>query len=258
MGLVEAGAGLGMIFSLGLLPFLAGNFGLPATFLILPVLAALVLATVLLGLPSLKPQAGGSMRTRFLTLGVNRCFWYLLAYLFLMLLSHYCVFGWLPTFLRNHFGYSSVKAGLTSTLVIVALIVGSPSAGVLSDRFHARTPVLLWGSIMALIAFTLFLVAPNPAVIVVASLLSGISAAFTIPMSMIVIGETFGSGGAGLAVSVAVMTGQIASSLSGMVFGYVLQTRGTFTAVWGLALVFAAGSIPFLVAANRIMKKTPG
>jgi hypothetical protein len=75
---------------------------------------------------------------------------------------------------------------------------------------------------------------------------------------MIVIGETFGSGGAGLAVSVAVMTGQIASSLSGMVFGYVLQTRGTFTAVWGLALVFAAGSIPFLVAANRIMKKTPG
>jgi hypothetical protein len=42
--------------------------------------------------------------------------------------------------------------------------------------------------------------------------------AFTIPVLIMFVGETFGATGAGLAVSVAVMAGQIASSLSGGCF----------------------------------------
>jgi hypothetical protein len=51
MGFVEVGAGIGMIFSLTLLPLLAKELGLFKAFLVLPVLAAVVLGSVLWGLP---------------------------------------------------------------------------------------------------------------------------------------------------------------------------------------------------------------
>jgi hypothetical protein len=43
-----------------------------------------------------------------------------------------------------------------------------------------------------------------------------------------------------------------------MLFGYVFQARNTFTAVWGLALMIAAGSIPFLLRATAIIKRWKG
>jgi MFS family permease len=111
---------------------------------------------------------------------------------------------------------------------------------------------------MSVIGFILFLLSPEPKVVAGAALLSGISMAFTIPVLMIVVGETFGATGPGLAVSVTAMAGQIASSFSGMLFGYVFQTRNTFTAVWGLALIIAAGSIPFLLSATKIINRMKG
>jgi predicted MFS family arabinose efflux permease len=220
----------------------------------LPVLALLILVGLFFGLSSEQPEPGVSIRARFLSLGVNRSFWYLLTYFFLGMLAHYAVLAWLPTFLRNAFGYSAVRAGLASTLVTIALVVGSPLAGMLSDRLRSRTSVLLLGSILSAVAFALFLFSPGPGVALGAALLSGIGMAFTIPVLVILVGEAFGSSGAGLAVSAAVTTGQIASSLSGMLFGYVLQTRSSFVAVWGLALVIAAGSIPFLLLAVGAIK----
>jgi len=80
-----------------------------------------------------------------------------------------------------------------------------------------------------------------------AALLAGVSMAFSIPVLIILVGETFGSAGAGLAVSVVGAVGQISSSISGFFFGYTLQASGTSAAVRGLALVFAAGRIPFLL-----------
>ena len=174
-----------------------------------------------------------------------------------MMLSHYCVMGWLPTFLRGHFGYSAIRAGLTSTLVTLALMVGSPLAGVLSDRFGSRTSMLLTGSIMAVVALLLFLLRPDVMLVMGAAVLAGMSMAFTIPLSMVLAGEKFGARGTGLAVSIAAMTAQIASSLSGLLFGYVLQRWNTFAAVWGLALMFSVGSIPCLLLAIKLMKRDP-
>ncbi len=258
MGFVEVGAGIGMIFSLTLLPLLAKEFGLFKAFLVLPVLAALVLGGVLWGLPSERTAGTPSARAGILVLAGNRCFWYLATYFFLGMLAHYSVMGWLPTFLRIDFGYSSVRAGLAATFVTIALIVGSPLAGMLSDRLGARAPVLLCGSVMSVVGFALLLVGRQPGMVIAAALISGTSMAFTIPVLIMFVGETFGATGAGLAVSVAVMAGQIASSLSGMLFGYVFQARNTFTAVWGLALMIAAGSIPFLLRATAIIKRWKG
>ncbi len=253
IGFVEVGSGLGMILSLSLLPILARYFNLTIAYLVLPVVALFVLFGASFGLTSQPPQATTSFKTRVLTLGLTTGVWYLLGYFFLLMLAHYCVFGWLPTFLRTTLGYSAVKAGLASTVVTAALILGSPLAGTLSDRLGARMPVLIMGSIMSILSLLLFLVNLGPAWIIAASLLSGTSMAFTIPVVMILAGEKFGAAGAGLAVSAAAMTGQIASALSGVVFGYTLQTSHTFTAVWGLALLIAAGSVPFLLKAGKTM-----
>jgi MFS family permease len=151
MGCVEMGAGAGMAFSLILLPFLAEHSALETTFLSLSALAALVLAATLVFLPSAPPVPINKSRGTRRALVKNPRFQSLLVFHFLGMLSTYAVLGWLPTFLRNDFGYSAVLAGLVSTLVTVALSVCSPFAGIVSDRLGKRTSVLVAGSFMALV-----------------------------------------------------------------------------------------------------------
>ena len=249
MGLVEAGAGTGMVVSLTVLPFLAERFDVELTFLMLSVLSAFVLGTVVLGLSSSRWQSNTVASAGIVALMRNGRFWHLIVYRFLGMLATYAAIGWLPTFIRVEFAYSAFHAGLVSTLmtVTVGLAVLSPVAGVISDRLGARTPVLLFGSVLSVLCFTLFLFSREPKVVMAAALLAGVSMAFTIPVLMILVGETFGRAGAGLVVSIAGTAGQISSSISGFVFGYALQAGGTFTAVWGLALILSAGRIPFLL-----------
>ena len=75
--------------------------------------------------------------------------------------------------------------------------------------------------------------------------------ALTIPLSQVLVGETFSGIGSGLAVSATNTSGRIAASIPGIVGGYVLQITGSFTGVWGLALLFGAGRIPFLLAVKE-------
>ena len=253
MGFVETGAGAGMFLSLTFLPLMAKEFDLVKAFLTLPVLAALVLTGILLGLPSTQPNGATTTHTKLALLGSNRSFWYLIIYFFLGMLANYAVFGWLPTFLRLNFGYPAVKAGFISALVTVALSVGSPLAGTLSDRLGTRIPILLCGSFMSMVGFTLFLICQEPMIVIGSALLLGVSMAFTIPVLMILSGEIFGPAGAGLAVSVAATTGQIASSFSGFIFGYAFQATNSFVSVWGLSLILVAGAIPFLFGARKTM-----
>jgi MFS family permease len=251
MGFVEMGAGAGMAFSLILLPLLAAHSALEATFLSLPVLAAMVLTATLAFLPSVPALDSNKSRGALRQLLKDRRFWNLLAFHFLGMLSVYAAMGWLPTFLRTDFEYSAVRAGLVSTLMTVALSVCSPLAGVASDRLGKRTPVLVAGSIMAGVGFTVFIVSHSAWAVLAAALLLGVSMAFTVPVLMIMVGEMFGQAGPGFSVSVAGTVGQVSSSLSGLVFGYALQVSSSFAVVWGLALVCTIARIPFLLGAKE-------
>ena len=177
--------------------------------------------------------------------------WNLLAFHFLGMLSIYAAMAWLPTFLRTDFSYSAVRAGVVSTLLTIGLSVCSPFAGVISDRLRRRTPVLLAGSVMAGAGFAVFILSGDAHVVLAAALLLGVSMAFTIPVLMIMVGETFGQVNLGFSLSVAGMVGQISSSLSGLVFGYALQASSSFTVVWGLALVCTVARIPFLLGVGE-------
>jgi hypothetical protein len=73
----------------------------------------------------------------------------------------------------------------------------------------------------------------------------------TIPLSQVLVGETFSGIGSGLAVAATNTAGRIAASLPGMVGGFILQVSGTFAAVWGLALLFGGARIPFVIAVRE-------
>jgi len=250
MGCVQAGAGIGMILPLALLPGLAQAFTPASAFLFLPGLSALVLSAVLLGMPRQGPPPGQPRRL-LAPLGAGPSFWYYLGYFFLMMLAYYAVFAWLPTYLRADLGYSAVDAGLASTLVSGALVVGSPLAGLASDRFRTRLSILLAGTVGAVIAFAVLLITTRPAVIIAASLLCGVSIACTVPIFMMLATEAVGAAGAGLAVSLGATVGQVASSLSGPLFGFIFERSGNFHLVWKSALIIAAASLPFLLLGWR-------
>lgn len=252
MGFVEVGAGAGQILSLVLLPFMAEKFDLTGAFLCLPLLSLIILLGILIGLRSVRKTSVTADRGELSSLLRTGRFWNLIAFHFLGMLAAYAVLGWLPTYLRTEFGYSSVQAGLMGALVNLAVAVCSPLAGIISDRMTTRIPVLVAGSVLSLPCFGLLLVSHNTTVVLVAALLVGASIAFTIPVLMILVGESFETVGAGLAVSIVGTLGQISSSLSGSLFGYILDSGGGFFAVWGLAMVFAAGRIPFLLRKRNV------
>ncbi len=251
MGFLEMGAGAGQILSLTLLPFLAGQWGLAQAFLVLPVFGVLVLGGVFVGMPRSRPVASPNRHGELRLLVRSSRFWNLIGFHFLGMLAVYAISGWLPTFARVDFGYTAVQAGLVGALVNVSLSLFSPLAGVTSDRLRSRPPVLLGGALLMAACLAVLTISRDPTVLLVTAFLAGVSAAFSIPVMVIYVGERFAAAGTGLAVSVAGTIGQVASSLSGPLCGYTLEATGTFAAVWGLTLAVAVVRIPLLFGARE-------
>jgi predicted MFS family arabinose efflux permease len=259
MGVVEMGAGAGAVFSLAILPLLAGSMDLRGSFLCLALLSVLTLVGILAGLPRIEGGPEGR-RARIPALSIlrERSFFHLAAFHFLGMLAVYAVLGWLPTYYRNQLGFSPFEAGLISGLVTVALSLASPLAGWASDRLGGRRPILLLGTALTTACFAVFLLEGPMALILGTTFLVGAGMAMTIPVLVVLVGESFAQERAGTAVSVVGTIGQISSSLSGVVFGWALQATGGFAAVWGLALLLSLGRIPFLFAGGAAGRKTDG
>lgn len=258
MGFMEAGAGVGQIFALTALPFLAGRLELAQAFLGVPVLAGLVLASILGGLhPSRSAAGSGKGSGDLLRLVRSTRFWYLVAFHFLGMLSIYALLGWIPTYFRTQFGYSAVEAGLVASLLNLGMGAFSPLAGTISDRLRARTPVVLAGSILLALVLGMLMVTQDPLVALIACALGGVAIAFCIPVLMILAGESFDRFGAGLALSISGTAGQIGGSLSGSVFGYALEATGSFPIVWGLALAVGTLRLPLLFAVGERRRPAP-
>ncbi len=251
MGFIQVGTGVGMVFSLTMLPAITGWFDLTRAFLSLPIVAACVLVGVVLGLPPTRPESKPMIWKQIGTLARCGPFWHMSAFHFLTMLTVYAVMGWLPTFLRIDFGYSATQAGINSSLVNVMMALSSPLAGYVSDRTGSRTPIMVFGSLLSVGCFAVLMVSGSKVFILITALLMGLSMALTIPLAQVLVGEAFSGIGSGLAVSATNTAGRIAASLPGAVGGYILQTTGTFTAVWGLALIFGAARIPFLLAVGE-------
>ena len=72
------------------------------------------------------------------------------------------VFGglWGVPFLKETFGLSSMVAAHEVSLVFIGFAAGAPLAGWLSEKLGFRKPIMLWGTLVGLLAITFVLYAP--------------------------------------------------------------------------------------------------
>jgi predicted MFS family arabinose efflux permease len=247
MGILQSGAGAGMVAGLFLMPLMSGWTGIPAAFLALAAATAAVLAGGAVWLPAgVSPRSGGEPAHRQIGgIAGQPTFLALSGSVFLALFSAYGITAWLPTYLANAFGFSRTAAGGLVAVVNVALLAASPVAGNLSDRIGARTPVILAGFGVLVASFALLAGVRSAAGVAVSTVLAGAGLALTLPVLTTLTTELFGIHRAGVAVSLNLAVGQIASTISGVLFGYVLDATRSFTLVWLLGLAIAlAGFVP--------------
>jgi MFS transporter, ACS family, hexuronate transporter len=248
MGMLQSGAGAGTVAALFLMPLASQWVGLSSVFLAAAAATAAVVAGSALWLPPDAPRRAAATEPALRQIsGIagQRAFAYLSATVFLALFSTYGITAWLPTYAANVFRFSRTAAGGLVAVVNVAMLAAAPLAGRLSDRAAARTPVILAGFGGLVASFALLATVPTAAAAIASTLLAGTGLALTLPILTTLTTELFGIERAGVAVSLNLAVGQIASTISGVLFGYVLDATRSFTLVWlsGLALA-AAGVVP--------------
>ncbi len=105
---------------------------------------------------------------------------------------------------------------------------------------------------MLALAFFLLVAIPGAAWVAASAALAGIGLALTLPIITTLTTEMFGIQRAGLAVSLNLAVGQVASTISGVLFGYILDATGSFARVWSVGLAVAACGIVPAVGLRRL------
>jgi len=247
MGMLQSGAGTGMIGGLFGLPLLAQVAGIRPAFLAVAAASVMVFGYGAACLPGgpLPRAAGGTIGHQIGTIVRDRYFVYLASCTFLGLFSAYGVTAWLPTYLRNEFRFTSAAAGAIASLINIALAAGAPLTGALSDRLGVRGPVIVGGFVTLALAFALLLGIRSAAAAGCAATIAGVGLALTLPILTTMTTEIFSVERAGVAVSLNLAVGQLASTISGVLFGIVLDATGSFRLVWSIGTaVAAAGVVP--------------
>jgi MFS family permease len=241
MGVLQSGAGTGMILGLFVMPLVSQATRVQTAFLAMAVASAAALAFAALGLPR-GMAAGPSGETapqQVAGIVRERAFMYLSSSAFLALFSAYGVTAWIPTYLRTVFGYGSAAAGAIASLINVALALASPGTGTLSDRLGMRGAVVLAGFGVLGLAFALLAGAHTALAVGLSAAIAGVGLALTLPIITTMTTDVFGIERAGVAVSLNLTVGQVASTISGVLFGFLLDTTRSFTAMWSVGLAVA-------------------
>lgn len=257
VGLLEAGAGVGMLLAVSAAPALTAWFSLPVVF----TLAALLSLPALLALrllPDGRPRAaaagGAPARSetpaqtqpgagpqpdapaRALDLARQPRFWYYAVQAMMAMAVVNGVVGWLPTYLKLS-ATGPVISGLTMALITGGQVLSALPAGSLSDLLGRRTPVIHLGSALMVLfpLAALFGLATGPVLLLLA-LLIGMGIGFS-GVSMGALGtELFGRRWAGTVISTAAAAAQASSALAGVLFGWIADQTGSFTSIWMLCL----------------------
>ena len=245
MGVLQSGAGTGMIVGLFALPLLAQVVGIRSAFLAVAAASVVTLGYGAACLPggTVSRAAGGTIGRQVGTIVRDRYFAYLASCTFLGLFSAYGITAWLPTYLRNEFRFTSAAAGAIASLINVGLAAAAPVTGALSDRLGLRGPVIAGGFGALALAFALLLGVHSAAASGCAAAIAGVGLALTLPILTTMTTEIFGVARAGVAVSLNLAVGQVASTISGVLFGIVLDKSGSFRLIWSIGTAAAAAGV---------------
>jgi MFS family permease len=235
MGLAQGGAGATIVLSILLMPPLFLAVGLSGAYSVYPILALLLLVGMTLVVPELQPDrhgGGGSVWS----LAKSGQFWILfMGFAFVGMLAQTAVLSWMPTYLRQEFGFGVAEAGAAGASVAAGLMVFSPIFGLLADRIGSPRRVMLLGSLLGLAGFVILLVAQSAWLAIAAGLLVSAGMAATVTMQIVYAGERFAAVGAGTAVAIVNTGGQLSQSLDGPFYGTILDFGYGFAAVWLVA-----------------------
>jgi len=252
MGILQSGAGLGAVGALILVPVGVAHFGMTGGLFTLPVFTLAILVVAVIMLPDVPPQER-TLRVAGAHTGIDwrPDFWQLLAISFTGMLATYGLLTWLPTYLTETFGYSTVRAGTFTSAANIALLVAAPLVGMLADLPHGRTLVVLGGSALAFVCYVAIVPKEPIAVVFVITILVGVSLAATTAPLMLFAGERFETGETARVVALMATVAQIGATLAGVVFGLVLAHSDRFQLIWivcaGLSLIRLILLIPFFL-----------
>ncbi|MFZ5817470.1 MAG: MFS transporter [Bacillota bacterium] len=239
MGLLEVGAGMGMLLTVTAAPALIAWLPLPVIFLATGGLA-LPAIVALLALPeapapprtapAAAPQAAPGIARGSELLRQPR-FWFYLLQTLLVMATINGLIGWFPTYLQQ-LGIEKVGVGLAMGLINVGQMGAAWPAGGISDRIGRRTPVIHTGSaLLILLPLALLFGASGATLLMVLATLYGMGIGISGVPTGTLGTELFGRRWAGTVSSAAAACSMIASSATGTLFGWIVDAGG-FTPIW--------------------------
>lgn len=254
IGIMEASAAMGMLFSLTLLPVFAqktsfsmvfGSFGAVAFVVFL---GAITLRGSKPAHDSRAIKQRESYSIRQLVL--------LLLIAFTGMLAVYGVLGWLPSYITEGLGYSKSKSAFAMALVTGMIAVGNPIGGRISDVVKKRELVITFGAMVVALGFIgLILVPGGWGVYAIGAILGmGISCSVT-PLTALVT-DIFGPTIAGSLAGAVNTSGQVASSISGYGYGFILDKTGDFRWIFGISAVAMLIRIILVFVVSKTSRKT--
>lgn len=151
--------------------------------------------------------------------------------------------------LSYDFGISAPTSGLTVSLLVLAVAVGSLFYGPLSDRI-GRKPVMVGSSFLVIVPTLLCGLAPNFAVLVVLRTLQGLLMPGLTSVAIAYVNEEFAGKGRGLAMGIYV---------SGLTLGGLFARVGSaaLTGVFNWRIALLAFTLPTLIAALVMWRLLP-
>lgn len=238
IGILEGAAGIGMLVTLTVFPVVSTNIPYRVLFLILSLLIIPILA-VFWKVPNIDEasNSGNSSISRNRNKGSlwkvlrNNRVQRLMAISFFGLFGIYAYLGWLPTYLQTVIGYTKQEAGLIMALVMIAQVIMAPLSGKISDKLGQRKAILIAGSGLAALGAVWLLVFKGWGIYFTAVVI-GTSISWSMAPMLTLATEVVGVQMAGSTISVTNTVGQIASAISGFLYGMIYDAMGDFKMIW--------------------------
>ena len=155
IGWVAMGSALATVLGLPLGRLVGQTFGWRATFALIALIAAAVMAAVYALLPRLPSRNAGSLRSLPLLARRPRLLG-LYAFTALIIAAHFTAYSYIEPFARH---FSHLSEGATTALLLVFGLSGM-TASVLFARYHARLPTAFLVSAITLLLAALLLLRP--------------------------------------------------------------------------------------------------
>ncbi|TWT25358.1 MFS transporter [Planomicrobium sp. CPCC 101110] len=246
IGIMEGGAGLGMLMTLTLLPLLSLYVNFQTLFIALSFVLLLLLVMFLFlpksGEGKRNEQKIGSMagtkRIRLIDLIKKPVVIRLIGISFFGLFGLHGFLTWLPTYLEAVGGFSKQQAAWVMAVAMVSQIIMGPVSGKVSDWMEERKSTLVAGSVMLAASAVWLLVFGDSGIFFTAILIgTGISWAMA---PMLTIASELIKESEGAVISIINTVGQSASAISGYVFGLFFELSGHFQWIWFSCLLLFA------------------